>query len=161
MPIQIFNSLNSNSYCPSCESDSVFSMQRLVFFEGAGKVLKSTLHCSQCYANSIEFLPLETTVPSTFKFLISDKKDLNAKVIKSQSCVFKIPELGVEINPGPESQAEILNVDGLLSNITLALSYEYGSNKLTTDIKKIKEGKLKATLVLEDPLGLSKVIRKK
>ena len=160
MAIQVFNSLNSNSFCPSCESDTVFSQQRLVFFDD-NKVLKSTLHCSQCFYNGVEFLPLHTTSPSTFEFSIKDKADLSAKVIKSQSCIFKIPELGVEVGPGPESQAEILNVDGLLSNITLALSFEYGSSKLTTDIKKIKEGKLKATLVLEDPLGLSKVIRKK
>jgi C4-type Zn-finger protein len=49
----------------------------------------------------------------------------------------------------------------VLSNITLALEYEYGSNKLSKAIKRIREGKSKATLVLDDPTGASTVIPRK
>lgn len=161
MAVQSFNALNLNSYCPSCESDEAVVQQRVTVFSGVGRVLKSVIQCARCNYNTLEFLPLQAGSPSTFKFFIRDKSDLTAKVIKSQSCVFKIPELGVEVGPGPESQAEIINVEGLLSNITLALNYEYGTNELALGINLIKSGKKRATLVLEDPLGLSRVIPKK
>ena len=161
MGSQLFNALNLNAYCPNCESDEGVVQHRVTLLPGVGKVLKSIIQCRHCHFNNLEFLPFQSLSPSTFKFLIKSKSDLSAKVIKSPSCVFKIPELGVEVGPGPESQAEILNVDGLLSNITLALNYEYGQNKLSSDIKLIKAGKKKATLVLEDPLGFSRIIPKR
>jgi zinc finger protein len=109
----------------------------------------------------MEFVPFSSKKRLVVKFPINNKLDLDAKVIKSQSCIFKIPELNLEVEPGPESQAEIINVNGVLSNITLALEYEYGSNKLSNAIKKIKEGKSKVTLILEDPIGASTVIPRK
>ena len=156
-----FNSLVFNLYCAHCETDSVIVQQRMINLPEVGKTLRINSHCENCHANNSEFVPFHDKVNSVFKFSINDKLDLNAKVIKSQTCTFRIPELGIELEPGPESQAEIMNVEGVLSNINLALEYEYGSNKLSNDITRIKQGKKKATLVLDDPMGVSRVIPRK
>jgi len=157
----LFNTLTFNVFCPDCESDSVILQQRIINLEGVGKVLRVNSYCENCHASSSEFIPLRVKKNHVVKFFIKDKKDLGAKVIKSQACIFKIPELGVELEPGPESQAEIIDVDSVLSNINLALKYEYGLNRLSNDIKNIKKGKKKVTLILEDPTGVSRVIPRK
>ncbi|MBR9678718.1 MAG: ZPR1 zinc finger domain-containing protein [Nanoarchaeota archaeon] len=156
-----FNSLVFNALCSQCETDSVIIHQRMIDLPEVGKTLRINSYCENCHVNSSEFVPFHDKKNSVFKFLINDKLDLNAKVIKSQDCTFRIPELGVELEPGPESQAEIINVEGVLSNITLALDYEYGSNKLSNDIARIRKGKKKVTLVLDDPMGVSRVIPRK
>ena len=156
-----FNTLILNADCPDCETNSAIIQQRIVNLEGIGRVLRIGTHCQNCYYTNREFVPFNSRRRSVVRFRIKDKLDLNAKVIKSQSCTFKIPELGLELEPGPESQAEIINVNSVLSNITLALEYEYGSNKLSKAIKRIREGKSKATLVLDDPTGASTVIPQK
>ena len=141
-----FNSLVFNLYCSHCETDSVIVQQRMINLPEVGKTLRINSYCEHCHANNSEFVPFHDKKNSVFKFSIKDKFDLNAKVIKSQTCTFRIPELGVELEPGPSSQAEIINVDGVLSNINLALEYEYGSNKLSNDIARIKQGKKKIEL---------------
>lgn len=161
MKIPFFNALNINAYCPNCEYDSAINHQRILNLPNVGKILKINTFCSSCNYNVSDFIPFNVRKSSVVKFRIRDKLDLDAKVIKSQSCVFRIPELGVEVGPGPESHAEIINVAGLLSTITLALDYEYGSNKLSRAIQQIKAGKKKVTIVLEDPLGVSRIIPRK
>ena len=153
-----FNSLMLGADCPMCETESAIHQQRIVDLKGIGRLLKFSTLCERCHYSNMEFIPFNVKKPSVVRFSIKNKIDLDAKVIKSQSCTFKIPELGVEVGPGPESHAEIMNVDGVLSSINLALEYEYGSNKLSKVIERIKKGKGKVTLVLDDPLGVSRVI---
>jgi len=81
-----------------------------------------------------------------------------------------IPELGVEIDPGPACTGFITNVEGVLDRIHQVVEatcrWNEGEAKekaceLLERIARAREGNLAFTLVLDDPTGNSAIISEK
>jgi len=81
-----------------------------------------------------------------------------------------IPELGVEIDPGPACEGFVSNVEGVLARIddVLAgvLTWAEGEERenaiaLRTRIELAREGSLPFTLSIEDPTGNSAIVSEK
>jgi len=81
-----------------------------------------------------------------------------------------IPELGVEINPGPACTGFVTNVEGVLDRIGQVVEatcrWNEGETKETAcalleRIAQAREGKLPFTLVLDDPSGNSAIVSEK
>lgn len=53
--------------------------------------------------------------------LLIGKDNLNARVVKSQSTTMTIPELGLKVEPGPQSQGYVSNVEGVLDRFEKAV----------------------------------------
>jgi zinc finger protein len=82
----------------------------------------------------------------------------------------KIPELGVEITPGPACEGFVSNIEGVLDRIErvveAALRWSEGEEKenaraLLSRIAQARKGALPFTLILEDPSGNSAIISEK
>ncbi|WGI16748.1 hypothetical protein [Methanonatronarchaeum sp. AMET-Sl] len=88
---------------------------------------------------------------------ISCKKDLDIKVNRSSKAVLKVPELGVEITPGPAESDPIKDIKDVILRIEkILLNYVEESEKKTNLLQKIteiKSGNKEATLIIEDPTG--------
>ena len=55
--------------------------------------------------------------PVRFTLQVTSIEDLDARVIRSSSGTIRIPELGVDIEPGFASESYISNVEGVLDRI--------------------------------------------
>jgi len=156
-----FKSLVTGLVCPACESDSAVLQQRMTTVENVGKMLRITLSCAHCFHHENDFIPLFKKEPSRIEFSIEDENDLDAKVVKSNTCKLKIPELDLEVDPDPEAASVISNVDEVLNRIRFHSELSYDYKTIESAITNARRGKRKLTLILEDPTGVSTIISKK
>lgn len=105
--------------------------------------------------------------PVRYELKIKSQDDLDARVVRSTSGTIRIPELGVDIEPGPASESFVSNIEGVLERVEdiLKTILSWGekekterANELLSLIDKIKSGVYEITVIIEDPLGNSAII---
>ncbi|MEM2450051.1 MAG: ZPR1 zinc finger domain-containing protein, partial [Candidatus Methanomethylicaceae archaeon] len=93
--------------------------------------------------------------------------DLSAKVIRSKNSKIIIPELGLELTPGPRAEAFITNIEGVLDRFLWIAEYLYNTssgiikNRAKNIIEKIKQAmnaEFEFTVIMEDEFGNSAII---
>lgn len=159
-----------HTLCPVCKKTTLlFSMltREIPYF---GKVLIFSSRCSSCGFKHNDVFNLEIREPVEFRVKVESEDDLMIRVIRSSSGTVIIPELGVKIEPGPQCQGAITNVEGMLRRVEGVLRYQARVQKgkklervkkLLERVKKMVKGKEKFTLVIKDPFGNSGIISKK
>jgi len=153
-------------FCPCCgrELKVITQLYKVPYFDD---VLLMSFTC-ECGFKHAETLVTKIGEPTRFKIRIKGD-NLNARVIKSSSGTIRIPELGINIEPGPTSQAFITNVEGILHRVkdvvkSISVLHKDDANvkrKCDEIIKKIDEtieGKDELTLIIDDPFGNSLII---
>jgi zinc finger protein len=105
--------------------------------------------------------------PMHYEMAIRTRDDIDARVVRSTSGTIRIPELGVDIEPGPSSESFISNIEGVLDRVRDILEMVVRWNEedktprakeLLLTIEKIKAGEFGITVIIEDPLGNSAII---
>ncbi len=155
--------------CPVCGGKGTFVItSHQIDIPYFGPVLETTMICEKCNFRRSDVFPLEVREPKKYKLKIKSEKDLNKRVVRSSSAYIEIPELGVEITPGPLAEGFVSNVEGVLNRVDNILQtlirwaeteeQKKKAEELREKIKNIKEGKESATLILIDPLGHSAII---
>ncbi len=152
--------------CPVCgrELRIVMTTYDTPFF---GKVMLTSISC-ECGFKHADAIVAEVQEPVRFTIKIN-KDNLFTKVIKSTSGTIRIPELGVDIEPGPASQAFITNLEGILARVEdiVRMARRWNEederkvricDEILKRIKDTIEGKDELTLILEDPLGNSLIL---
>ncbi|WP_457549183.1 ZPR1 zinc finger domain-containing protein [Archaeoglobus sp.] len=132
-----------------------------------GKVLITAVVC-ECGFKHSDVIVSEIKEPTRFTVKIN-KKTLYDKVIRSTSGTIRVPEIGVEIEPGPASQAFITNLEGVLMKIRdiVEMSKRWNADdedkvarcdEILKRIDDTLEGRDELTLILEDPFGNSLIL---
>ena len=152
--------------CPICGREIKITMTtyKVPF---SGEVLLTSIIC-ECGFKHADSIVVDVKEPVRFKIKIN-KDNLYTKVIRSTSGTIRIPEIGIEIEPGPASQAFITNLEGILMRVEDIVQMARRWN--ADDEEKVKrcdwilerirntlEGKDELTLILEDPLGNSLIL---
>jgi zinc finger protein len=107
---------------------------------------------------------LECKAPSRIEFKVKGPVDLSARLIRSSTSRIIIPELGLELMPGPRSEAFITNIEGLLERFLQVAEQLKGKKKrgkaerLSKEIKRAMDGSAQFTVIVEDDMGNSAVI---
>jgi zinc finger protein len=108
--------------------------------------------------------------PVHYEMAISTTDDIDARVVRSTSGTIRIPELGIDMEPGPASESFISNIEGVLDRVADILEMVVRWNEddktprakeLLSNIEKIKAGEFGITVIIEDPLGNSAIISEK
>ncbi len=104
--------------------------------------------------------------PTRYEYVINSKSDMRIRVVRSSSGTISIPEIGASVEPGPVSEGFVSNIEGILERIKNVTEDMETKNKkkkkeILEEIEKIRNGKEKATLIIDDPLGNSAIIGKK
>ena len=94
--------------------------------------------------------------------------------LRSTSGTIRIPELGIDVEPGPASEAYISNVEGVLQKVRDIVVFatksamDAGAEEnvrrgecILERIGRAMEGEGPLTLILEDPLGNSAIVSEK
>ncbi|VUT28211.1 MAG: ZPR1 zinc-finger domain protein [Candidatus Syntrophoarchaeum sp. GoM_oil] len=166
------STISLKSICPICgdELEVVFTPLDLPYFDDI-IAIRGTCGCGYSYN---DLMITSDGTSSSFEFEVTSCEDLYTKVIRSATCRIKVPELGVEINPGSFAESFITNVEGVLSRIESILEVAMSSateegdadrikniETISKKIDAVKKGEFKITLILEDEFGNSAIISDK
>lgn len=150
--------------CPFCDSGNMITSQIEYNVDHFGAVLLDVTKCPKCGYRHSDVLSLEAREPTLIQAKINSLPDLDIKVIKSGTATIKIPEFGVTITPGPNSEGFITNVEGVLAKVADALTFMLSSadveyvkigEKILKQIRYARDSDPHFTLIVEDPLGNS------
>ena len=154
--------------CPVCggKNTATYTTQthELAYF---GEIVESTIQCERCGFRHNDIITTEQKDPAKHSLIIS-KKNLDSRVVRSQSATVSLPEIGIKVEPGPKSEGYISNVEGVLirfrdateralNMFTDAKSQENGK-KVLENINKVLDGEMETLLLIEDPFGQSKIM---
>lgn len=135
-----------------------------------GRVLNMVVKCENCGFKHNDFIFLEEHDPVRLELEISGAEDLKIRVARSSHAIITVPELGIMVEPITMGESFITNVEGVFARIIKIIMQLYKDSaqeekdRLIEILKKIglmRAGKLKLTLVIEDPTGNSKIISDK
>jgi zinc finger protein len=164
--------LSTATACPTCGAEMVFDWetQELPYF---GEAMIVTGNCS-CGFRHADTILLSSKEPSRYTMPVESLEDLDARVVRSSSCTVRVPEIGVDIEPGCASESYITNVEGILDRIQGIVEFATRTAREAEDpdrtkrgeeiietIELVRLGKSRITLVLEDPLGNSAIASEK
>ncbi len=153
------------SDCPVCKVKGSLEFktktEEIPYF---GEVMESTVLCSECGFKHSDLICLEAKEPVKYVMEIGKDK-MNARVVKSQTATITIPELGLKVEPGPQSQGFVSNVEGIMERfnkaVKTALSWaeddasKENANRILKEMDEVVYGDGSATLIIEDPFGHS------
>ena len=152
--------------CPCCntEIEYLYTTENIPYFSD---ILIISALCPSCGYKFVDTQLLKHGEPARYTLAVTSEDDLAVRVIRSMSASIEIPELGVRIDPGPQCQGFVSNVEGVLdrvvSVVTMALRWGTDEEKenataLLADIARVKAGACPITLILEDPSGNSSLV---
>ncbi|MGC8562955.1 MAG: ZPR1 zinc finger domain-containing protein [Thermoplasmata archaeon] len=151
----------SDLICPVCRSKDMEQGTAEIEVPHFGNVVIYYMRCKNCGYRINDF-GFQGNFPKEDKVEIKEKKDMETKIVRGSGGTVIIPELGLELFPGPLAESFITNVEGLLNRfLQLMPLFEdrNGVKEIESRINEAMEGKLKFTIFLNDPSGVSHFIR--
>ncbi|MBN2488570.1 MAG: ZPR1 zinc finger domain-containing protein [Methanosarcinaceae archaeon] len=159
--------IKTRTSCPLCHKDLIIQWQsdNIPFF---GEVMYITTRCD-CGFRFADTMILTQKEPVHYEITINCMEDLNARFIRSTSGTVRIPELGIDVEPGMASESYVTNIEGILDRIKDVVitatnwvkddetKYARGL-EVQNVLDDAMNGKGKLTVVVEDPLGNSAII---
>lgn len=140
----------------------------LAYFD---EVLQLTYACESCGFRRTDLHITKQEDPMRHRLEISQPEDLAARVVRSASGHFEIPELDIRAEPGQAADSFVTNAEGLLdrciSAIETALRGTESDDKreraerLLAKADRLREVEETWTIVMEDPLGNSAILSEK
>lgn len=147
--------------CPQCGKGRITITKTIYKFPRTNEHTCFLLfRCDRCDYRQNDVIPLDTEFrPGTFTLTVRPG-DLTAKIFRSATAAISIPELDVEIEPGPAAAFMLTNVEGVLARLQqfarllLPDCEDPGKVERTlAAIQDILEGKRGVTLILQDLEG--------
>ena len=161
-------------YCPGCTKPAHMLVQ-MVNIPHFKQVIISTTLCEMCGYKTTD-VKTGGEVPKHGKKIwlhVKDAKDLERDILKSETCLLKIPECRVEVTPGTMG-GRFTTVEGLVTQVRDDLKgtiFDLGEDDISTDsmrsetreewstffaqLDKAIKGEIQYTILMEDPLGNS------
>lgn len=164
--------LKTTTNCPICFTEMQLSWetQEIPSF---GEALLIAGVCSCGFRHSDTIL-LSQKEPARYTLQVTDPDDMDARVIRSTSGTIRVPELGVDVEPGPASESYVSNVEGVLARISEIVAFatrtaceagdEQGARRgeeILENIRQARTGQFRLTFTIEDPLGNSAIASEK
>jgi len=163
----------TTSSCPICNAEITFDWETkdIPHF---GEALIIAGVCESCGFRLSDTILLSQGEPVRYSITIEGAEDLNARVIRSTSGTIRLPELGIDVEPGPASEAYISNVEGVLQKVRDIVVFATKSamdagaeenahrgEAILERIERAMDGEGPLTVILEDPLGNSAIVSEK
>ncbi len=156
--------------CPLCHEDLIVRWQGddIPYF-GEVMYIAAACKCSFRFADTIILSQKE---PMRYELKLENLEDLNYRVVRSTSGTIRIPELGIDVEPGSISESYITNIEGVIDRIYNVVvtatnwskddpeKYSRGL-EVQHALEEAMDGKRSLTVVLEDPFGNSAIISEK
>lgn len=154
--------------CPSCEESKLDVNSLLYSVPYFNELAMFTMKCPNCNFAHNDIFSAEERPPSRWTLKVDGEALLSVRVVRSGSGTIRMPEFGIDVEPGPAAESFITNVEGVLLRtrpvVETAIRFaeteserERG-NEILEMIDKSMNGELPFTLILEDPVGVSGIL---
>ena len=164
---QEHTSFVTETSCPLCHDVLTIHWQgdNIPYF---GEVMHISAQCD-CSFRFADMMILTQKDPTRYEITIENIDDLYARVIRSTSGTIRIPELGIDVEPGAVSDSYVTNIEGVLDRIRNVVitatkwvkddeeKYAHGL-EIQKILEDAMEGNHKLEIIIEDPLGNSAII---
>lgn len=160
-----------NQKCPLCMKDTLTLTQDEQDIPYFGKVYLFSMVCSNCKYLKSDVESAERKDPCKYTFEIASEKDMSIRVVKSSEATIKIPQLRMEVSPGPASIGFVSNIEGILTRFEEIIKTQRDTSEEDTEKKhaknllkklwKVKLGEIPLKIIIEDPSGNSAIISEK
>jgi zinc finger protein len=132
-----------------------------------GDILEISMFCT-CGFKLVDTIILSQKEPLRHQKRVRCEGDLWSRVVRSTSGTIRIPEWGIDIEPGPASEGYITNVEGVIERVqnVVGMAMRWSetdeerekAEKLLDTMREARDGKPDFTIIIEDPQGNSAVI---
>lgn len=157
-----------DAVCPACQTKGMEYNAEQIDLPYLGESLETMLRCTACGYRHVDFVLTQTKDPTRHTYAVRTEDDMMVRVVRSASGTIRIPELGIDIEPGIASDAFITNIEGILNRIDRILSQlrnDAGDDEMLQKVMAMQETLValragtgpEVTLVLEDPFGNSAI----
>jgi len=164
--------LTTNANCPVCSAQMQFCWEKQdIPHFGESMLISGVCECGFRHSDTILLTQKE---PVRNTLAVETLEDLNARVIRSSSGTIRVPELGVDIEPGYASDSYVSNVEGVLNRIEEIVCFATSQaraaenqdairkgEEILENIARTLKGEFPLTIILEDPLGNSAIASEK
>jgi len=130
-----------------------------------GAAMQTTYVCRNCGYRHADMIMLENRGALRYVAFVERESDLSMKVIRSNSGTIRIPELGVDIEPGMASESFITNAEGVLDRIEEVVSALRTEEEVTEKcdrllerIDRMRRSSEPFHIIVEDPYGNSAIL---
>ncbi|EOD43686.1 putative zinc finger protein zpr1 protein [Neofusicoccum parvum UCRNP2] len=154
------------SLCMNCHDDGMTKLllTRIPFFK---EIVIMSFDCPHCGFKNAEVQPAGEIQPRGAKYVlkVENSNDLNRQVVKSDTCIFRIEDIDLEIPPG---RGQLSNVEGILRMIQQDLDQKQEERRqlvpevaakiqeVMDTLQKMYEGeRLPFAITVDDPAGNS------
>ena len=160
--------------CPVCGKEAIMrSIVRNIPYYGELRII--SIRCPHCGYRFSDVYLLRDEKPKKVRLKIESPKDLEAMLVLTSRATIRIPELGIEVTPGPIAKGRMLPVSAFLMEAAdmtrLAMkepegeteeerkkSIERGKKIIKTIEEELAKPSGKLTIEIEDPTGGSDII---
>ena len=153
--------------CPICKSHDLDITAYIYEVPSIGQILMTVAICEKCGYKFRDVTPI-ATLGKKVKIIIRIEKpdDLRTIVYRSSTAIIKIPELELEITPGPAAIPQITTIDGVIEYILEYLTPMCNQLEnpekcleIINELSKAMNGERQFTLIIEDPGGASFIVK--
>lgn len=154
--------------CPSCNEATL--LVRSVFYSIPyfNELAMFSMECPSCGFTHNDVFSAEQRKPARFILHVDNPTLLRSRVVRSGSGTFRLPEFGIDVEPGPAAESFITNVEGVLQRTMSVVETAIGfaekqeekarGAEILADMNQAIEGEFSFTLIIEDPAGVSGII---
>jgi zinc finger protein len=158
--------------CPACQNLGMEYNTETIDLPYLGESLETMLRCRECGFRHTDFILTDTKDPLRHSLVVNEEDDIMIRVVRSSSGTVRIPEFGIEIEPGVASDAYITNVEGVIvriEKVLFQLLQDVETEEEATKIQDLVEVFARVrggsadpiTLIIEDPFGNSAILSEK
>ncbi len=154
--------------CPVCNEGNLRVTSMLYNVPFFNEIVMFVMECPKCHFSHNDIFAVEQRPPARWTLHVKDPSLLRVRVVRSSSGTVRIPEFGIDVEPGPAAEGFISNVEGVLyrirSVVQTAVNFAEGEQQRQRALEVLRmmdeaiEGEREFTLVLEDPAGVSGIL---
>ncbi|MGD9396805.1 MAG: ZPR1 zinc finger domain-containing protein [Candidatus Thorarchaeota archaeon] len=154
--------------CPSCNEANLRVRSILYSIPYFNELAMFSMECPSCNFSHNDVFSAEQRKPARFTLHVDNPTLLRSRVVRSGSGTFRLPEFGIDVEPGPSAESFITNVEGVLQRTMSVVETAIGfadkpeekakGAEILANMNRAIEGEFPFTLVIEDPAGVSGII---
>lgn len=154
--------------CPVCKSKNTKIIQKIMDLPHFPQMWFFNLTCSDCHYKFNDFINLSIKDPIRYIYHAENKEDYTTKIVRAANGTIRFPQIGAMIEPGPNADGFINNIEGILRDIQGKARFLLNDAETIEERKKIIdyitlldeyiEDNKPIDIVVEDPFGNSIII---
>ncbi|TFF83923.1 ZPR1 zinc finger domain-containing protein [Candidatus Thorarchaeota archaeon] len=154
--------------CPICGTGRLTVKSMLYSVPFFNELAMFTMKCDTCNFTHNDVFSPEDRPPCRWSLHVDNERLLRVRVVRSSSGTIRIPDFGIDVEPGPGADSFISNVEGVLFRtrpvVETAIRFaekpeeKARGREVVEMIDRALAGDLHFTLVVEDPVGVSGIL---